>query len=262
MLFAVFFTSAGFFTHRAAEPRLGVSGRALTLGRARGRGDGIATHGHQTSISHPRVLIAGPDPATLNGIRIALQDAVIDVCGVVHSAREAVDETLRQEPDVCLIDIDVAGGGLIAAAEIRALGCRSDVVMLSASMNDDDFLTAMRVGAVGYVLKTISRRRLPAVIRAVLVGQPAIPRALVAVLMSHFRNGDSHRHVIVPSGRGVDLTSREWEVLNLLRDGLTTREIADRLVISDVTVRRHIGSVLKKLRVRSRVEALNLLQSA
>jgi DNA-binding NarL/FixJ family response regulator len=234
----------------------------LTLGSVCDCGDSMATDGHQTSMSHPRVLIAGADPATLNGIRIALQDAAIDVCGVVHSAREAVDETLRQKPEVCLIDIDVAGGGLIAAAEIRALGCRSDVVMLADSMNDDDFLTAMRAGAVGYVLKNISRRRLPAVIRAVLDGQPAIPRALVAVLMSHFRNGDSRRHVIVPSGRGVDLTSREWEVLDLLREGLSTREIADRLVISDITVRRHIGSVLKKLRVRSRVEALNLLQSA
>ncbi len=168
----------------------------------------------------------------------------------------------RLQPDLCLIDVDMPGGGLLAAAEIRTLSQRPDVVMLAETVNEDEFLKAIRLGAHGYVLKSISPKRLPAVIRAVLLGEPAIPRALVAVLMSRFQNGDSLKHVVVPRGRGVDLTSREWEVLDLMRDGLSTRDIAGRLLISEVTVRRHIGGVLKKLQVQSRAAALKLLESA
>src|SRR6266542_3343382 len=89
-----------------------------------------------------------------------------------------------------------------------------------------------------------------------------LPRALVATLIDRLRARVGHRHLAVPDRRGVDLTSREWEVLDLMREGLSTHGIATRLRISDVTVRRHIGSVLKKLEVRSREEAMKLLQSA
>jgi DNA-binding NarL/FixJ family response regulator len=118
------------------------------------------------------------------------------------------------------------------------------------------------VGAIGYLPKSISAKRLPAVIRAVLLGEPAIPRPLVAVLMNRLRGDDAKRHLVVADGRGVDLTSREWEVLDCMREGLSTREIAAKLLIADVTVRRHIGAVLKKLQVQSRREALELLRSA
>jgi two-component system nitrate/nitrite response regulator NarL len=208
------------------------------------------------------VLIAGSDSATANGIRISLENGAIEVCGLVHSAHGVVDAVARLRPDLCLIDVDVPGGGILAAAEIRTLGRRPDVVMLAAEVDEDEFLKAIRLGAVGYVLKSISPDRLPAVIRAVLNGEPAIPRTLVAVLMSRFQNGDSLKHVVVPNGRGVDLTSREWQVLDLMREGLSTRDIANRLLISEVTVRRHIGGVLKKLQVQSRAAALKLLESA
>jgi DNA-binding NarL/FixJ family response regulator len=96
----------------------------------------------------------------------------------------------------------------------------------------------------------------------VLLGEPAIPRPLVAVLMNRLRGDSAKRHLVAPDGRGVDLTSREWEVLDCMREGLSTREIAVKLLIADVTVRRHIGAVLKKLQVQSRREALELLRSA
>src|SRR4029077_17320879 len=113
----------------------------------------------------------------------------------------------------------------------------------------------MAVGAIGYLPKSISAKRLPAVVRAVLLGEPAIPRPLVAVLMNRLRGAGAKRHLVVPDGRGVDLTSREWEVLDCMREGLSTREIAAKLLIADVTVRRHIGAVLKKLHEQSRREA-------
>ncbi len=210
----------------------------------------------------PRVLVAGNDSATINGIRMALKDEGIDLCGQVASAAELIEAVGRLEPDVCLVDVDIPGGGLVAAAEMRAWRSNVAVVMLASDLDEEDFLKAMTVGAVGYLPKSISAKRLPAVVRAVLLGEPAIPRPLVAVLMNRLRGASAKRHLVVPDGRGVDLTSREWEVLDCMREGLSTRQIAAKLLIADVTVRRHIGAVLKKLHVQSRREALELLRSA
>jgi len=210
----------------------------------------------------PRVLVAGHDSATINGIRMALEEEGIVLCGRVASAGELIDAVTRLEPDVCLVDVDIPGGGLVAAAEMRAWSSSVAVIMLASDLNEEDFLKAMAVGAIGYLPKSISAERLPAVVRAVLLGEPAIPRPLVAVLMNRLRGGGAKRHLVVRDGRGVDLTSREWEVLDCMREGLSTREIAVKLVIADVTVRRHIGAVLKKLQVQSRREALELLRSA
>jgi two-component system nitrate/nitrite response regulator NarL len=210
----------------------------------------------------PRVLVAGHDSATINGIRLALEEQGIVLCGRVASAGELPDAVTRLEPDLCLVDVDLPGGGIVAAAEMRAWRSKVAVVMLASELNEEDFLKAMAIGAVGYLPKSISPKRLPAVVRAVLLGEPAIPRPLVAVLMNRLRGGATRRHLVVGDGRGVDLTSREWDVLDAMRDGLSTREIAAKLLIADVTVRRHIGAVLKKLQVQSRREALDLLRSA
>jgi two-component system, NarL family, nitrate/nitrite response regulator NarL len=218
----------------------------------------------ETADSHPapRVLVAGHDSATLNGIRMALEGEGIVVCGSVASAAELVDAVGRLDPDVCLIDIDIPGGGLVAATQMRAWRSSVAVIMLAASLDEEEFLKAMAVGAIGYLPKGISAKRLPAVVRAVLLGEPAIPRPYVAVLMNRLRGVGAARHLAIPDGRSVDLTSREWEVLDCMRAGLSTREIGAKLLIADVTVRRHIGAVLKKLHVQSRREALELLRSA
>ena len=208
------------------------------------------------------MLVAGHDSATINGIRMALEEEGIVLCGHVASAAELIDAVTRLEPDVCLVDVDLPGGGLVATAEMRAWRSRVAVIVLASDLNEEDFLKAMAVGAIGYLPKSISAKRLPAVVRAVLLGEPAIPRPLVAVLMNRLRGDSARRHLVAPDGRGVDLTSREWEVLDCMREGLSTREIAVKLLIADVTVRRHIGAVLKKLQVQSRREALELLRSA
>jgi DNA-binding NarL/FixJ family response regulator len=211
----------------------------------------------------PKVVVGANDPATLVGMRIALEAGDIEVVGQVQTLNQLFEAIERYAPDVCLVDVDLNGGGLRAAAEIAGRAPAVRLVLLADDADDDDepFLDAIRVGAAGYVPKRIAPERLPNVVRAVLEGEPAIPRALVSVLISHYRARPARRQL--PShGRGVDLTSREWEVLDFMRAGLTTRQIADRLFISEVTVRRHIGSVLKKLRVTSRADALRLLESA
>jgi DNA-binding NarL/FixJ family response regulator len=212
--------------------------------------------------SSPRVLIADGDAATRAGIRIALQEAEIDVCGESERARELLDSVARLDPDVCLVDVDLPDDGLRAAAEIRDRKAGPEVVMLASTVSEEDFLRAIRFGAMGYLPKTMSPARLPAVVHAVLRGEPAIPRPLVALLMDRSRAQSTGRRLAARNSNGADLTGREWEVLDLMLEGGSTREIASGLRISEITVRRHIGGILRKLHVHSRQDALKLLKSA
>lgn len=218
--------------------------------------------GGQGGRGRPSVVIGANDAATLAGMRIALEADGLDVCAEVHSLQELVEIVELLGPDACLIDIDLTGGGIRGAAELAARAPSVAVILLADDVGDERFLDAMRVGAVGYVPKGIVPARLPSVIRAVLGGEPAIPRALVALLIKQYRDRPARRHLLDGNGGGVDLTTREWEVLDFMREGQSTREIADRLLISEVTVRRHIGSVLKKLHVSSRADALRMLEPA
>jgi DNA-binding NarL/FixJ family response regulator len=208
------------------------------------------------------VVIGANEPATLAGMRIALEAADIRVTAEVRSLNELVEAVDRLSPDLCLVDVDLDGGGVRAAAVVGARAPTIPIVLLAEDADDQPFLDAIRVGAAGYVPKKIAPDRLARVVHAVLEGEPAIPRALVALLMAQYRARPMRRQLPARQGHGADLTSREWEVLDFMRAGLSTREIADRLFISEVTVRRHIGSVLKKLQVSSRADALRLLESA
>jgi DNA-binding NarL/FixJ family response regulator len=208
------------------------------------------------------VVIGANDSATLAGMRMALEADGLRVCAEVHSLQELIEAVEGHEPDVCLVDVGLKGGGIRGAAEITNRSPGVAVVLLADEAGEEMFLDAIRVGATGYVPRRITPARLPSVIRAVLEGEPAIPRALVSLLIDHYRARPARRHLPVSKGRSVDLTSREWEVLDCMRGGLSTRQIADRLLISEVTVRRHIGSVLKKLRVSSRADAVRLLETA
>jgi len=196
------------------------------------------------------------------GIRMALAKDGIRICAEAKSVQELVTAGMRQQPDACIVDVHLSGDGFHAAAEMAARAPAVPVVLLVDDDCDEQFLEAIRLGATGYVRRTIAPSALANVVRAVAKGEPAIPRSLVRTLIDDYRDRPARRCVPARGGRGVDLTAREWEVLSLMRDGLSTREIADRLRISEVTVRRHISAVVKKLRVESRADALKLLQTA
>jgi DNA-binding NarL/FixJ family response regulator len=210
----------------------------------------------------PRIVIAESDPATRAGIRGALERAGMKVCAEVATAEAAIAVVEDHAPDVALVSADLEGGGIRTVATICDRPSSPSVIILAPFVDGDGLVDAVRVGAAGYVAKSIKPTGLTSAVRAVLEGEPAIPRALVGVLMERLRGRATRRHLSLPQRRGVDLTSREWEVLELMKTGASTREIAERLLISEITVRRHIGSVLKKLRVSSRREALRLLESA
>jgi DNA-binding NarL/FixJ family response regulator len=202
------------------------------------------------------VLIAADHDATRKGIRMALAGAAD--CSEAADADEAVDTAVRERPDVCVVDFSPARRGIRAAAEITSRSPGATVVVMTDRIDEEEFLTAIRAGATGYVSQQIDPERLPHLIRGVMRGEAAVPRVLVRRLLAELR-GRERRRIALRERQGVEFTEREWQVVEALQGGLTTREIADRLSIAEVTVRRHISGAGQKVGVRTRTELLALL---
>jgi DNA-binding NarL/FixJ family response regulator len=207
-----------------------------------------------------RVLIADDHPPTRAGVKAALERDGFVVCAQAADARSAIEAARSERPDVCLLDIHMPGDGIHAAETISRELPDAAVVMLTVSRTDADLFNALRAGASGYLLKDIDPVRLPLALRGVLDGEAALPRGLVARLIDEFRERGRRRRLPLLGERAVELTSREWEILDLLRADCTTAEIAERLFVSKVTVRRHVSSILRKLHVDDRKAALRLLE--
>jgi DNA-binding NarL/FixJ family response regulator len=202
-----------------------------------------------------RVLIADDHAPTREDVRAALeQDAEFEVCAEAADAPGAVAGALRERPDVCLLDVHMPGRGVAAAWEIHSRLPRSKVVMLTVSREDVDLFAALRAGALGYLLKDMDPRSLPRALHSVLAGEVAIPRELVSQVVERFRDPSARRRQAFAEGSAQQLTSREWQVLELLRQDLGTAQIARRLVLSPVTVRTHVNAILRKLQLRDRDE--------
>lgn len=208
---------------------------------------------------HIRVLLADDHAAVRAGIKLALSGEGFEVCAEAADAPGAVEAALREQPDIALLDVNMPGSGIKAAEEIVQKRPETVVVMLTVSRDDDDLFSALRAGAAGYLLKDTDPNRLPFALRGVLEGEAALPRGLTARLIDEFRTRGKRRRLPLMRQRGVELTEREWEVLDFLHEGLSTADIADRMSISPVTVRRHVSEILRKLRVTSREEAVKLL---
>jgi DNA-binding NarL/FixJ family response regulator len=209
----------------------------------------------------PRVLIADDHPPTRAGVRMALERDEIEVCAEVTNASDAVDAALRERPDVCLLDVHMPGGGPSAASKITSSLPATVVLMLTVSRESDDLLESLRRGAAGYLLKDMNPASLPVAVRAALSGEGVLPRALAATLIDEVRHRPGARRLAQQPPDQPALTSREWEILDLLADGASTSEMAERLFLSQVTVRRHISSILSKLGVSSREEAVGLARA-
>ena len=208
----------------------------------------------------PRVLIADDQPTIRTSVRRALEADGLEVCAECSDADDTVETALRERPDVCLLDILMPGNGIRATRRIATEAPDTAVVVLTASENREHLVDAIRAGAAGYLLKTMNRERLGSALRGVLDGEAAIPRTLVARLVREFQTQGRRRVVAGESGR-VDLTAREWEVLELMCDRLEAAEIAERLFVSPVTVRRHISRILAKLGTDDRERAVALVEA-
>jgi DNA-binding NarL/FixJ family response regulator len=204
-----------------------------------------------------RVLIAADHRATRMGVRLALE-ADAD-CSEAEDADAAVEAAIRDQPDVCVVDFAPPSRSIRAAAAITSRAAGSAVVVLTPHANEAEFLAAMRAGARGYLPVGVDPARLPHVVRGLMRGEAAVPRLFVRSLIDELRGRDRPRHLEIHEHRRVELTAREWEVVQAMRQGMSTKEIAQQLGISEITVRRHRSAVHQKLGIQSRAELLRLL---
>jgi DNA-binding NarL/FixJ family response regulator len=188
-----------------------------------------------------------------------LEERGFVICAECADTRSAVVAAERERPDVCLLDIRMPGNGIAAASQIASRVPRTAVIMLTVSADDEDLFAALVAGAAGYLLKDAHPDRLAAALREVLGGAAALSPALVARVIEEFRDPARRRAIPRALRRAAVLTAREWEVLELLRQGLPTATIAERLAISPVTVRRHVSRAIEALRVRDREAAVRVL---
>ncbi len=197
-----------------------------------------------------RVLIVDDHPVVRQGLRTFLSSRPgLDVVGEASDGDEAAAEAARVRPDVVLLDLVMPrGGGIDVIRRLRAAGDRPRVIVLTSFAGDDQVVEAVRAGAAGYLLKDVPPADLEAAIRRVHEGGVLLDPSVVGSLMAEVARADP-----VP---GVDeLTARERQVLSLLAQGRSNRELAAELYVSEKTVKTHVSSILAKLRLTDRTQA-------
>ncbi len=206
-----------------------------------------------------RVVMADDHVRLRAVIRQALEQAGCTVVGEGATADEAIRLTVEHRPDVALLDVHMPGSGIHAAQEIARVVPDTAIVMLTQSADDDDLFDSLRAGASGYLLKDTDPARLGDALRGVLAGDGAMSPRLVSRIMDEFR-APTKRRLGRKTPAAAKLSAREWEVMELLGQGLSTEDVAGRLFLSPTTVRVHVSAVLKKLRVRDRESAFRILR--
>lgn len=203
-----------------------------------------------------KVLIAAEALPTRTGLRLALERDVD--CLEAGDGPSAVAAASAAHPDVCVIDLEAQRQRLRTVNELQARVPEAAIIVLTDRLDEDEFMAVVRAGAAGYLPASVDPARLPAVVQSVGRGETAFPRRFVRRLIDELR-GRGERYTLSVDGRSVTLTGREWEVVELFRLGYTTREIAERLGISQITARRHLGAVEAKVGARTRAELLDVL---
>jgi DNA-binding NarL/FixJ family response regulator len=205
------------------------------------------------------VLIADDHAATRAMIRRAVEDGGFGVCAEVESADDAIQAARENAPDAAILDIRMPGNGLHACEVIRSESPETCVVMLTVSENMVDLLSALAAGASGYWLKGDDPMSIPRVIRRALAGEMIIAGILLKILVMGRGGQDLRRRILDYLLQGASLTPKEYEVIELLSEGLTTAEIGKRLFVADVTVRTHIAHIVQKLNAADREDVRRMI---
>ncbi len=180
-----------------------------------------------------------------------------DVKGAAGTLADGLEMVSRLTPEVVILDFNLPDGdSLVAAREIMAIQPQAKVVFLTENSADEKLLAAVQSGAKGYLLKRLKSPQLLASLRGLNTGQAPISRSMVARLLDELAKDN---HTPVTSGALTErLTPRELEILNQLAMGGTNRDIAGRLFVSEYTVKNHVHSILEKLHVSNRREAIKV----
>lgn len=199
-----------------------------------------------------KVLIADDHEMVRKGVRKMIErEKDIVVVGEASSGDEAVRCALREFPDVVLMDIRMPGmTGIEATKKILAERPQMSIIILTVYSEDEYVRQAIRAGAVGYLIKDIPGEELVAAIRRVASGESLIDPELASRLLSDILKGEEKG-----AGKAARLTSREREILDAIASGLANKEIADKLAISERTVKNHITNIFKKIDVHDRTQA-------
>lgn len=197
-----------------------------------------------------RVLIADDHPLFREGVAHSLiASPRLDVIAQAGTGEEAVALAQQSRPDMVLLDVSMPGmGGIEAARQIAGALPGTRIAMLTVSENQDNLLAALKAGAHGYVLKGVAAGELREIVLRIAQGEAYVTPALAGSLLSEFAR---------PSAQDTldALTDREGDILQLLGEGLTNREIGERLHLAEKTVKHYMTGILQKLQVRSRTEA-------
>jgi NarL family two-component system response regulator LiaR len=206
-----------------------------------------------------RVLVADEDAIRRKELRAAMEQAGLSVVGQAAEGSQAVYLAQRCLPDVILVDTTLPpAGGVAAMRALAAAAPGARVVLLARSGEDDAGVEALVEGAAGYLPRGMELAALARAVGRVVAGEPAISRAMARRLIERLRDL-SRGHAGMRPVRSP-LTTREWEILDLLTAGASTTEIAQQLVLTTDTVRSHVNHILRKLRVHSRREAVEIAE--
>lgn len=198
-----------------------------------------------------RVLVADDHPLFRDGVASLIEAAGFKVVGQVGDGQAAVEAALRLRPDLVLMDIHMPQmSGLEALRQIKAQAPEVQVVMLTVSDDDASLLAAIQSGARGYLLKNLNAEEFLDMLAGLQRGEAALTRQMTARLL----NGLARRSQ--RPAPAESLTPREIELLRLVAEGLPNKAIAQRLSVSENTVKYHMKNILQKLGVRNRAEAI------
>jgi two-component system nitrate/nitrite response regulator NarL len=205
-----------------------------------------------------RVLLIDDHALVRKGIEELLQSRGVQVVAAVGSGEEGVQRARELHADLILLDVKMPGmNGIDTLKRLRASGVKAPVVMLTMSREDADLSAALRAGAQGYLLKDIEPEDLVPALEAALQGNNVVARELVGSLARIVRGDAAAPQPALPRTAApfAELTPRELEILECIAGGSSNKMIARDLQITDGTVKLHVKAILRKLGLRSRVEA-------
>ena len=208
-----------------------------------------------------RVLLADDQALVRSGFRLILETREdLEVVGEAEDGREAVELARRLRPDVILMDVRMPEvDGVEATRRLTALGSPARVLILTTFDLDEYVYEAIRAGASGFLLKDVQPAQLVEAVRVVAAGEALLAPTVTRRLLDYFAGQ-------LPSSKPppelARLTERELEILTLMADGLSNAELAEQLFLSETTVKTHVSSVLRKLELRDRVQAVVLAYRA
>ena len=209
-----------------------------------------------------RVLLIDDNYEHLAGIRELLNlEGTFDVVGIATNVTVGLNLIKKYQPDIVLLDMNMPErDGLQGIIDIEKLGLDTKILALSGYDDADLIFRAMKIGAKGYVLKTMASAQLIYAIEEVLNGKIYLPNALTSRFFEYFqqtfRNENAKAEIEKEENLLNELTQREEEVLELLTQGITYKGVANKLFISETTVKTHVNNIFQKLQVNDRTQAV------